>query len=396
MIAKNTKSAYFALILAFLGLLINFWAWSLLSPLGSTYASELSLDPAKLSLLLALPVLVGSFGRIPLGALTDKYGGHKIFAMLCFATFLPVFGLIFANSYIQMISLAVLLGVGGASFVVGVPYVSSWFAPAKRGLVLGLYSIGNGGTAVSGFMTPRLAESVGKDTTFAIVGFLLILMGLIFVFFAKPSKSWQPVKSGFKAKLASAFKSKLTKDLSAIYILTFGAYVAFGVYLPVLLKVSYGLSLTDAAARSAGFILLATLARPFGGWLSDKIGGRNIIRITLFTASILSMFVAFQPTLKIQTTIAYLALAFTLGIANGAVFALVGRLASQDNMGSIAGVVGAVGGLGGFLPPLIMGITYQKTLSYTPALVMLSVSSLVVLVYINNRFKDKVVYKNAV
>ena len=106
----------------------------------------------------------------------------------------------------------------------------------------------------------------------------------------------------------------------------------------------------------------------------------------------LAAFIAFQPTLEPQTTIAYLSLAFILGCANGAVFAMVGKLAKPDVTGSVTGIVGAAGGFGGFLPPLLLGITYQHMHSYSLALVLLAVAALVALIYIHRRFKDKNLY----
>jgi MFS transporter, NNP family, nitrate/nitrite transporter len=388
----SVKGAYFALTIAFLALIINFWAWSLLSPLGLAYSEELGLQPVKLSLLLAVPVIIGSLGRVLLGMLTDKYGGKRVFAVVCFLMILPVSGLIFAHSYAQLIFAAFFLGLGGAAFVIGIPFVSAWFPPERRGLMLGIYSMGNAGTALSAFMTPRLVESVGRSMTFSIVSALLAVMGLIFIFFGKDSPSQKSPTGSPVGRILSAVKLKLTWDLSSIYVVTFGAFVAFGVYLPVLLKVSYGLSLTDAATRAAGFILLATVARPVGGWLSDKIGAYKVIRTGLISVVILAAFVAFQPALEVQTTIAYLVLAFMLGSCNGAVFALIGKLSRPEIMGSITGIVGAAGGLGGFLPPLILAITYQQTDSYSLALIMLSVSALVALLYVHIRFQDRSVY----
>jgi NNP family nitrate/nitrite transporter-like MFS transporter len=135
-------------------------------------------------------------------------------------------------------------------------------------------------------------------------------------------------------------------------------------------------------------VLLATLARPFGGWISDRVGGQYVIRVVLVAVVLLATFVALQPSLKIQTTVAYLSLAFMLGCGNGAVFALVGKLSSPESIGSITGLVGAIGGLGGFLPPLILGFTYQKTHAYSLAIGMLAVSALMVVLYIHRRFKD--------
>lgn len=384
---RSSSGAYFALLIATLALTVNFWAWSLLSPLGSTYAKELSLQPVKLSLLLAVPVIIGSLGRILLGMLTDKYGGKALFTVICFLMVIPVIGLAFAHDYHQLIFAAFFLGLGGATFVIGIPYVSAWFLPERRGLVLGIYSMGNAGTALSAFMTPRLTDAIGRNGTFLVVVTLLVTMGVIFALWGKNSPIWKAPKGSPINRMISATKQRVTWDLSSVYMVTFGAFVAFGVYLPVLLKIAYGLSLTDAATRAAGFVLLATIARPIGGWLSDKVGGKVVIQLGLLSVIILASFVAFQPSLMSQTTIAYLSLAFALGCCNGAVFALVGKFTRSEFMGSVTGIVGAAGGLGGFFPPLILGLTYQLTHSYAPALVMLAISAAIVLIYINGRFK---------
>lgn len=388
----SASGKYWALFLATLGLVVNFWAWSLLSPLGTQLAKELVISPTQLSLLLAMPVIIGALGRIALGILTDKLGGRYTFALVCFLTALPVIGLCMTHSYISLLLVATLLGIGGASFVVGIPFLSDWFPVEKRGLIIGIYSMGNAGTALSGFLTPRLDELLGRQQTFLLVAALLIILAIVFLLFGRNAPGWKPPKTSSLTRIKKAVTFPLTRDISMVYIVTFGAFVAFGVYLPVLLRIAYGLSLTDAATRAAGFILIATLARPIGGWLGDKIGGRLVIQLSLIAIVILACFTAFQSTLAIETTIAYLTLAFTLGCANGASFALVGKLTKPEIMGSVTGVIGAAGGLGGFLPPIILGITHQQTHSYTPALFMLAVSALIVLVYISIRFRDRKVY----
>lgn len=385
---QKTGLKYRALVLAILALVINFWAWSLLSPLGPQYGSELLLSPLQLSLLLAIPIIIGSLGRIPLGIITDRIGGRAAFATVCLLTSLPVFGLAMIDGYNGMLVVATLLGIGGASFVIGVPYISAWFEPKKRGLIVGLYSLGNAGTAISGFLTPSLAEFFGRDQAFIIIGTLLVVMGILFIAIGKDSPDWKPSKGSSFARLKKAIFFPVTLNMSVIYVITFGAIVAFGVYLPVILKEAYGISLVDAAARAAGFILIATIAKPIGGWLSDKIGGRHVVRLALLAIALLAAFVAFQPTLALQTTAAYLALAFMLGAASGAVFAIVSKRTPADIMGSVTGLIGAAGGLGGFLPPLILGATFQFTQSYGPALMMLALSAAVVLVFVSLRFKS--------
>lgn len=376
-----------ALLLATLALTVSFWAWSLMGPIGSKLANEMSLTPVNLSIMLAIPVLVGSLARIPFGVLTDKFGGHKIFSITCMLAIIPVVMLAFAENYNAFLVGGAVLGIAGASFAIGVPYVNAWFPPEKRGSVLGIYSMGNAGTAVSGFITPRLTNTFDRPTAYLTAAAALFSIGVAFWIWGHDSPNWKKSKGSALTRLAGAMRNHITWDLSLLYSISFGSFVAFGVYLPVLLKVSYGLSLTDAAARAAGFVLLATVARPVGGWLSDNIGADKVIKTAFLLITILSAFVAFQPTLAPTTTTAYLSLAFVLGCANGAIIALVSKLSKPDTVGSVTGIVGAAGGLGGFLPPLILGITYQQTHSYSYAILGLSISALIVLIYITQRFK---------
>ena len=72
-------------------------------------------------------------------------------------------------------------------------------------------------------------------------------------------------------------RERLSWLLSAFYFLTFGGFVAFSIYLPSLLKDQFALQPADAGFRTAGFVVLATLLRPVGGWLSDRIGGARVL-----------------------------------------------------------------------------------------------------------------------
>lgn len=390
---KTIRRGYIALALATITLAINFWAWSLLSPLGTQIGEKLVLSPLQLSLLLATPIVVGSLGRIPLGFLCDRFGGQKMFIIMSLLTILPVAFLGFAGNYQQFILGALFLGFGGATFVIGIPYINAWFPPARQGFVLGIYGIGDAGTALSGFTMPWIARSYGFRTSFMVVAVILALAAFAFILWGKNSPSWKPTRKSPADGFMLAVRERLTWDLSLVYAVTFGAFVAFGVYLPVLLRTAHGLSLEDSAARAAGFIIVATLARPVGGWLSDIIGGVHVIRVSLLFVVLLATFVAFQPSLELNTTAAYLSLAFALGCASGAVFALIGRRVSRQQIGGVSGIVGAAGGLGGFLPPLIMGVVYQQLHSYSVAFILLAVAVAVILLYVHRQFSTRPIYK---
>jgi MFS transporter, NNP family, nitrate/nitrite transporter len=138
------------LVLATVGFLVNFWAWALMSPLGVAYREQLQLTAFQQALLVAVPVVVGSIGRIPVGALTDRLGARVMFPAVSFLTILPVlFVGLFGDSYPMLLLGGFFLGLGGTAFAVGVPLVNAWYPPARRGLALGIFGMGMGGTAVS-------------------------------------------------------------------------------------------------------------------------------------------------------------------------------------------------------------------------------------------------------
>ena len=133
------------LVLALLGFTITFWAWNIIAPLGVRYSAELGLSPTQTSLLVAMPVLVGSLGRVPVGALTDRYGGRMMFTVLTLASAIPVLLVAFAGSlksYPLLLVFGFFLGVAGTTFAVGIPFVNAWFEPARRGFATGVFGAG--------------------------------------------------------------------------------------------------------------------------------------------------------------------------------------------------------------------------------------------------------------
>ncbi|WP_055481453.1 MFS transporter [Sphaerimonospora mesophila] len=369
-----------ALVLATAGFAVNFWAWALLSPLGPAYKELLGLTPFEVSVLVAIPVIVGSLGRIVLGALTDRYGGRLMFGLASLVGVVPVVFLAFAGSYPALLVGGLVLGLTGATFAIGVPYVNAWFPPERRGLALGIFGMGNIGTAISGFATPWLAEEFGRTVPFFAVAAALVVVGLAFLAVGRDAPGTQRAAEPFLARFTAAARLRITRELAAMYALTFGGFVAFGVYLPLYLKEVYGLSTADAAARAAGFVVLATLARPVGGWLADRVGGAPVLAYSLAAAFTCAIIVSFAPAMPLAT-VGFLALAAALGLGNGAVFAMLGRKVPAAMVGSATGVVGAAGGLGGFLPPIVMGLIYQATGSYSIGLMLLAAVTSAAFVY---------------
>ena len=361
--------------LATLGFALNFWAWALLSPLGTHFKSTLHLSAFQQAFLVAVPVVVGSLGRIPVGAMTDRFGGRITFPLISFATIVPVLfiGQLGYRSFGALVVGGFFLGLGGTTFAVGVPFVTSWFAPRRRGMAIGIFGAGMGGTAISALTTVKLMNAHGIRTPFLLTAFVLAAYGVLAAFVLRDAPDRIQPGESFTRRLNAAVRLPVTWQLAALYAVVFGGYVAFSVYLPTYLKTAYGLTQQDAANRMAGFVLLAVLARPLGGWLSDRIEPTRVLAGVFAVVTAGALVQSATPDLAPVGTIAFLTMATALGAGSGAVFALVALRAPSNMVGTVTGVVGAAGGLGGFLPPLLMGGVYSHYGSYAAGLVALAV-----------------------
>ena len=155
------------LVMATLGFAVNFWAWALISPLGPMFRDTGSLGElteSDVALLVAVPVIVGSLGRIVVGALTDRYGGRVMFPLISAITIVPILFIAFValDSYSLLLVGGFFLGIAGTAFAVGVPFVNAWFPPERRGLAIGVFGAGMGGTAISALTTVKLYTNVGE------------------------------------------------------------------------------------------------------------------------------------------------------------------------------------------------------------------------------------------
>jgi len=366
------------LALATTGFLVNFWAWNLISPLGSSYGEDLELTPFQVSVAVAVPVIVGSLGRIPVGALTDRLGARVMFPAVSLVTILPTLFVGFvANSFVLLVIGGFFLGIGGTAFAVGIPFVNAWYPPARRGLALGIFGMGTAGTAVAAFTTVAIADRYGRPGPFVLVAVVLAVYAAVAWVVLRDSPARPPAAAGsMLARTWRTLRMPVTLQLSLIYALGFGGFVAFSVYLPTYLINDFGLTRSDASFRTAGFIVLAVVARPVGGWLSDRLHPVPVLVWCFVVAGVGAALAALRLDLIPVGTVAFLALAAALGAASGACFALVAKVAPADAVGSVTGIVGAAGGLGGFFPPLVMGAVYGATGAYTIGFVLLALSAL--------------------
>jgi NNP family nitrate/nitrite transporter-like MFS transporter len=239
-----------------------------------------------------------------------------------------------------------------------------------------------GGTAISSFTTVRIADAFGRWAPFVLVAIALAIYAVVARVLLRDAPGRAAgAGGGLWSRTWATLKMPATLQLSWLYAVGFGGFVAFSVYLPTFLTNAYGLTLADAAARTAGFVVLAVVMRPVGGTLSDRFGPIPVSLVCFAAVTVLAAVVAFQPDLVPVGTIAFLGLAAALGASSGATFALVARVAPPDKVGAVTGVVGAAGGLGGFVPPLIMGAVYQLRGDYGVGFALLALTGLLTLLF---------------
>ncbi|SFI39083.1 MFS transporter, NNP family, nitrate/nitrite transporter [Streptosporangium canum] len=374
------------LALATAAFAITFWAWNLIGPLAGSYSRQLGLSPTQTSLLVAIPVLVGSLGRIPIGMLADRLGGRLMFAIVCAVTIVPVLFVGWVDSYGWLLFWGFLLGVGGTSFAVGIPFVNAWYAPERRGFATGVFGAGMGGTALSAFLTPRLVESAGRMQTHVMMAAALAVMAVVMLLFSRNSPAWKPSTAPALPRMREAVKIKATWQCAFLYAVAFGGFVAFSTYLPALLQNVYGFSQTGAGLRDAGFSIAAVAARPLGGVLSDKVGPARVLLVSFAGTAVMALVLAFDPPPEIPAGACFVLMALFLGLGTGGVFALVARLVEPSRVGTVTGLVGAAGGLGGYFPPLVMGVVYSATGAYVIGYVLLAATALAALLYTRKAF----------
>lgn len=374
----------FNLALSFTAFTIVFWAWNLIAPLAVRYTEVLSLSPAQKALLVATPVLVGSLGRIVTGALTDRFGGRVMFTVLTAITVVPVLLVAWAGSirsYPFLLVAALLLGIAGTMFAVGIPFVSAWYEPSRRGFATGVFGSGMVGTAFSSFFTPRFVTWFGYLATHLILAGILVVTTLVVWFWLRDAPGWRPNTDPVMPKLAAASRLPITWQMSFLYAVSFGGFVAFSTYLPTYLNDVYEFDLTGAGTRTAGFALAAVLARPLGGALADRIGAPKVLVMSLSASAVLAIAVALQPPPELAAGITFVLMAVALGVGAAGVFTWIANRTPSERIGSVSGIVGAAGGLGGYFPPLVMGATYNaEERSYTIGLLLLCATLVVALV----------------
>ena len=374
----NLKSGQLKnLIVATIASTVGFWAWTIIGPLSSRYAADMDLGAGQTSVLVAMPILVGSVARIPVGALTDRYGGRIMFTAILGVTapLVLLTGIVGRlGNFPFLVVVAFFLGIAGTVFAIGIPFCSAWYERSRKGFATGIFGAGMVGTAVSAFFTPRLVGAAGYMGAHITIAVVVAVMAVISWLVLRESPAWTAPTEPVLPKITHAFTLRVTWQLCFLYGVVFGAFVAFSNYLPTYLGNVYDYDATAAGTRTAGFAVAAVIARPIGGTIADKVGPK-LVTLASFTGTVvLAVIVALRPEEERVYGTAFILMALFLGLGTGGVFAWVGRAAPAREVGTIGGIIAAAGGLGGYFPPLVMGATYDaENRSYFVGLMLLAV-----------------------
>lgn len=351
-----------------LNLTLGFMIWVILSSLLPFIKEDIHIPVDQLAWVTAIPVVLGSILRVPIGYYTNLFGARKIFMISFVLCIFPVYYISIANSVTDLLIGGLFLGVGGAVFSVGVTSLPKYYPKERHGFVNGIYGAGNLGTAISTFAAPVLATKFGWETT---VQLYMVLLGIFIVAnFLIGDKKETRVKTSMIQQIKGVYKNEKLWLFSLFYFVTFGSFVAFTVYLPNFLVANFGLEKVDAGVRTAGFIALATAMRPMGGWLADRLHPLKMLMFVFIGFTIAALVLSFSPTIGLYT-IGCLAIAMCAGTGNGVIFKLVPTY-FQEQAGIVNGLVSAFGGLGGFFPPLILSLLFKYTGHYAIGFMALS------------------------
>jgi NNP family nitrate/nitrite transporter-like MFS transporter len=348
---------------------VSFMVWVLLGPLAPFLREEFHLTATSQGLLVAIPLLGGSFFRPLLGMAGDRIGGRRTGLIGLALTLIPLIaGWKVAHDIGHLYVIGLLLGIAGASFAVALPLASRWYPPEHQGLAMGIAGAGNSGSLLATLAAPRLAQRFGWEATFGLMLVPVLLVMVAFAILARDSPKHR-THQGWR-DYAAVLRERDTLWFSCLYALTFGGFVGFTSFLTTFFNDQYHVSKVSAGDFTTLVIVAGSLLRPVGGWLSDRIGGYRLLLLLLVGVSGTLAAAATLPPLPVVIALLFAAIG-CLGMGNGAVFQLVPQRFA-DRMGLVTGIVGAAGGLGGFFLPSMLGAVRDVAGTYAPGLLLLA------------------------
>lgn len=377
MTTQKTK-AWSVVAMSTLSFTVCFMIWMMFAVIGIPIKETLGLNETQFGILIAMPVLTGSLFRLPIGILTDIYGGRIVFMGLMVSTIFPIWLISTGTEYWHYLVTGLFVGLAGASFTVGIAYCAKWFPKNQQGTAMGIFGAGNVGAAITKLVAPSIVVAYGWTMVPKVYAVLMTVTAIAFWIFTYDDPSHK--KSGKKFSLAeelSALKDPAVWKLCQYYSIVFGGYVALALWMTKYYIAEYGFDLKTAALLAACFSLPGGILRAMGGFFSDKYGAHTVTWWVMWVSLLCLFFLSYpQTTLTIMTvdgsmdfnvglsSTVFTILMFTIGVAFAIGKASVFKYISDDyshNIGVISGIVGLAGGMGGFLLPIMFGALVDLT-----------------------------------
>ncbi|NHW01034.1 MFS transporter [Stutzerimonas degradans] len=356
---------------------ICFMIWMMFAVLGVPIKEIFQLNETQFGLLAATPVLTGSLVRLPLGMLTDKFGGRIVFFTLMMVCVLPIYLISEATAYWHFLVLGLFVGLAGGSFSVGIAYVAKWFDKSNQGFAMGIFGAGNAGSALTKFIAPAIIAAGSWQMVPKVYSAIMFITALLFWFLTSENKAHRVASTVTLKSQLQALKDPAVWRYCQYYSIVFGGYVALALWMTKYYVQEYGFSLQAAALLAACFSLPGGVLRAVGGWMSDKWGAQSVTWWVMWVSWVCLFLLSYPQTdFTIQTVEGsrtfhiglnawvFTALMFVVGIAFAFGKASVFKYISDDypeNMGVISGIVGLAGGLGGFVLPIMFGALVDLT-----------------------------------
>jgi len=376
-VAADSRAASRVLAISTTAFTLLFAVWLMFGVLGKPIRAELGLTASQMYWLGAAAVLAGSLLRLPLGILAERIGGRRVMIGLLMWTTVPCLLVAWAHSFYHLLGLALLFGISGNAFSVGVAWNAAWSPPERKGFALGIFGAGNVGASVTKLLAPLLISLAPAAGWFGgmipggwravpiIYAILLVVMTII-VWLRTPSQDRTPGYGRPLASMLVPLRETRVWRFGLYYVVVFGAYVAWSLWLPSFYQEVYGCTLGMAAFLTALFIFPASLLRPLGGWLSDRYGARPVTYAAFLSMLILSLPLMLSgsrdlhlPLFAVSTLVILVGVG--MGIGKASVYRYIPDYFPAD-VGAVGGLVGTLGALGGVVLLPTFGIMEKSGL----------------------------------
>ncbi|WP_438278138.1 MFS transporter [Nitrobacter sp.] len=347
---------------------LGFAVWGMFAALAPFLIKWYDFSATQVLVLTAMEPFFAAAVSIPLGVLTDKFGGRSVFTLLLLSVTLPLLLGYFAQGYYAFLALGTLLGLGGASFVVGNAHVASWYPKSKQGTALGIFGMGNVGitvgmVTVTFLITRVLSGPDGWRLIFPIFAVATLLMALVYWFFTSDPPNRKLKNTSLREIFAVYRSGAVVWLVPYLYWVSFGTLTFFASAMPIYLLDQWHVDAIRASMMyTPPLVICVAIARPMGGWLSDRYDTFKILSWMFGIMVVLALLMAMQISLPVELFAMY-GLALLSGAAAAAVIKLIPMY--FVHVGAVSGLAKAAGAACGFTMTIILATSKELLGGYT-------------------------------